>query len=84
MLRSQCVREIVVKRLSALQKLSSMDNWPEVQKFLLGNGIRWFLLPPGEKPNWDPGLESAAFSINGFLVYDAGQSDYEIYKEQQC
>ncbi|MGO9532057.1 MAG: hypothetical protein ACLP3B_12895 [Syntrophobacteraceae bacterium] len=71
---SQSVRKIVAKRLDVLQELSSMNNWPDAQKVLLTNGIRWFLALTGEKPKWDPCLKNAAFSSNGVSVYDAGIS----------
>lgn len=82
--RSQCVREIVKKRLSLLQKLSSMNNWSDAQKLLQTNGIRWFLVPPGEKQKWDSSLEFTVFSIKGISVYDAGYSASEIFKNTQC
>ena len=82
--RSQCIREVVTKRLSALNELSTLTNWPDAQKFLQTNGIRWFLVPSGEKQNWDGNLEFAAFSSNGISVYDAGHSAYDIFKKPQC
>lgn len=68
---SQSVRKIVSKRLDVLQELSSMNNWPDARKFLQTNGIRWFLVPSGEKPKWDSCLKNIAFSSNGLSVYDA-------------
>lgn len=82
--RSQCIREIVIKRLGLLEELSSIANWPDAQKFLQTNGIRWFLVPSGEKQKWDPNLEFTVFSINGISVYDAGHSVGEIFKKPQC
>ena len=82
--RSQCIREVVTKRLSALNELSSITNWSDAQKLLQTNGIRWFLVPSGEKQKWDANLESAVFSSNGISVYDAGHFDYDIFKKPQC
>jgi hypothetical protein len=81
---SQCVREIVTKRLSLLRELSFMENWGDAQKFLQANGIRWFLVSAGEKPKWDSSLKSVVFSSNGMSVYDAGNSAGEIFKKHQC
>lgn len=83
-LGSQCVQETVHQRLSALQELSSITNWTDAQKFLQTNGIRWFLVPSGESPKWDPDLKFAVFSINGLSVYDAGHVASEIFKKTQC
>ncbi len=82
--RSQCVREIVMKRFSVLKELSSIANWPDAKNFLQVNGIRWFLVPSTEKPMWDANLEFAVFSFNGISVYDAGHSANEIFTKPQC
>lgn len=84
MMRSQCVQEIVVKRLSLLKELSFIDNWTDAQKLLQANGIRWFLAPPGEKQNWDANLEFAVFSSKGVSVYDSGHPAAERFSKPQC
>jgi hypothetical protein len=71
MMRSQCVRQLVMKRLSLLQELESLTNWPTAKNFLQSNGIRWFLVPFWENARWDPNREFATFSINEISVYDA-------------
>jgi hypothetical protein len=71
MKRSQDIRDIVLKRLNILQKLSLITNWQKAQKVLKNHGIRWFLTPSGEIPRWDPNLKFAVFSIHGISVYDS-------------
>jgi hypothetical protein len=83
-MRSQCIREVVTKRLNLIQELSLLDNWPEVQRFLQTNGIRWFLIPAGKNPKWDSSLKFAVFLNNGLAVYDAGQSNSETFKKPKC
>jgi hypothetical protein len=39
MMRSQRIREIVVKRLSILEELASIPNWQEAKGFLKNNNI---------------------------------------------
>lgn len=83
-MRSQCIREIITKRLNLIQELSLLDNWPEAQGFLQTNGIRWFLVPAGKNPKWDSSLKFSVFLSNGMAVYDAGQSTSEIFKKPKC
>jgi hypothetical protein len=61
-----------------------MDNWPDVQRLLQTNGIRWFLAQSGEKQNWDIDRKFAAFSSNGVSIYDAGYFEAENFKKTQC
>lgn len=84
MVRSQCIQEIVTQRLGILQRLSSMDDWSEAQRFLQSNGIRWFVVSSGKGPQWDPELKSPVFSTNGILVYDAGDDARELFIKPQC
>jgi hypothetical protein len=79
-----CVKENVVQRLSVLQSLSAINNWPDAQKFLHSKGIRWFLSLPGEKKNWDIDRKYAVFSSNGVSIYDAGHSETDSFKKIQC
>jgi hypothetical protein len=81
---ASCIKEIVVQRLSVLQSLSAINNWPDAQKFLHSKGIRWFLSLPGEKKNWDIDRKFAVFSSNGVSIYDAGHSETESFKKIQC
>lgn len=84
LMASPCTRDIAIERLSLLKEFSSLTSWPDAQKYLQANGIRWFLVTSGENPMWDPGLKFTVFSIKGVSVYDAGQSDIDILKNQQC
>ena len=84
MKKSQCVRDILQKRIGVLQTLSVIDNWPEAQKFLQTNGIRWVAFPSGGHPKWDTGLKAAAFSSKGMSIYDAGQFDNGLFSQLQC
>lgn len=84
MTKSQCVIDISKKRIGVLQTLSTMDNWPEAQKFLQTNGIRWVVFPAGGYPKWDTGLKAAAFSSKGMSVYDAGRSASDLFSKPQC
>lgn len=77
MMRSQCVRQLVMKRLSVLQDLSSKSDWPAAKNFLQSNGIRWFLVPNLEKINWDPDRKFAIFSFKEISVYDVEQPPIE-------
>lgn len=84
MKKSQCVRDILLNRLSVLQTLSDMENWTEAQKFLRANGIRWVVYPASGYPKWDTGLKMAAFSSKGMSVYDAGHSTNDLFSNLQC
>jgi len=80
---SSCVGDIVNKRMALLKILSSIHQWVDVQKILQENGVRWFLVPEGEKPAWDPDRNAAVFSNQGMSIYDAGMVS-EILKKPQC
>jgi hypothetical protein len=81
---SDCVRGVVVHRLSVLKAVSAMDNWSDVQRLLQSNGIRWFLPLSGENQKWDIGRKFAVFSSNGISIYDAGHFEAENFKKTQC
>ena len=84
MTKSLCIQSILQNRLSVLKTLSAIDNWPEAQRFLQSNGIRWVAFPAGGRPKWDTGLNAAAFSSKGMSVYDAGQFDNGLFSQLQC
>jgi hypothetical protein len=84
MTKSLCIQYILQNRLSVLKTLSAMDNWPDAQRFLQANGIRWVAFPAGGHPNWDTGLKAAAFSSKGMSVYDAGHSASDLFSKLQC
>lgn len=84
MMRSGCVQKIADTRLKVLKELLILDNWHNAQHFLQNNGVRWFLVLPGEKLQWDSARKFASFSSNGLTVYDAGHSANENFKNSQC
>ena len=84
MTKSLCIQSILQNRLSVLKTLSAIDNWPEAQRFLKANGIRWVAFPAGGRPKWDTGLNAVAFSSKGMSVYDAGQFDNGLFSQLQC
>ena len=81
---SQCVQEVVRKRLSILKELSLMDEWSVARSFLQTNGIRWYISTMGENPKWDLSLKESVFSSNGISVYDAEINSNKILKENKC
>ncbi len=80
---SECARKITIDRLHRLEKLSKIDNWPEAKKYLQTYGIRWFLVPAGQKIAWDITSKYAVFSNEGISVYDSGYLDGYRH-EPQC
>jgi hypothetical protein len=81
---SQCVKEIVNKRLSLLNDLSVISSWIDAKIFLQNNGIRWYVSPVGAPPKWDANLKDIVFSSNGMSVYDAGHSASKVLIAPQC
>ena len=84
MLGSQCVQEIVKRRLIILNELAMSDDWPAARQHLQNNGIRWYISSIGEIPKWDNGLKEGVFTSNGMNVYDAGTVSARDPGKNQC
>jgi hypothetical protein len=58
------------ERMSALEELAKVRDSGRVEAFMKGNGIRWYVINPGDPVQWADTLgRPPAFQSGGFRVY---------------
>jgi len=60
----------LLERMRALEELAQVRNRGRVEAFMKGNGIRWYVINPGDRVQWTDTIgRPPAFQSGGYRVY---------------